>query len=372
MADVTSVIGLNFIDSYSQANAAFMVVTLKPFEERKSDDLGVPRGDGAARAEIPPDRRGHRRAARPAADYRSGLRRRLHLCGAGPARRRPAGSSRRRCAGWSLRPTRTRSSAGCSRPSRRPTRRSFSISTATRRRSSASRSSNVFQALQASLGGYFVNYMNLFGRIWQVQVQAEADDRARIDDIYQINVRSNDGKMIPMRSLAEVRIVVGPPAIIRYNNLQAVTIQGSPAPGVSSGQALERDGAGRGPHAPGGLWRGVDRHRVPGEARRRQDRDDPGLRGAVRVPVPGRALRKLDHSGAGAAVGVDRRARLVPRHRAVRPDARSLRADRHGRAHRPCGEERHPDRRVRQGASREGRAAACRPGPKAQGSASGR
>jgi multidrug efflux pump subunit AcrB len=57
--------------------------------------------------------------------------------------------------------------------------------------------SAVFQALQASLGGYFVNNINLFGRSWQVQVQAEADDRSSIDDIYRINVRSSDNKMIP-------------------------------------------------------------------------------------------------------------------------------------------------------------------------------
>jgi len=99
--------------------------------------------------------------------------------------------------------------------------------------------SGVFQALQASLGGYYVNNMNLFGRTWQVQVQAEAADRSSINDIYRINVRNNDGNMIPLRSLAEVRIVVGPPALIRYNNLRAVTVQGGPAAGVSSGQALE-------------------------------------------------------------------------------------------------------------------------------------
>jgi multidrug efflux pump subunit AcrB len=97
----------------------------------------------------------------------------------------------------------------------------------------------VFQALQASLGGYFVNNMNLFGRTWQVQVEADATDRANVDDIYRINVRDNQGKMIPLRSLAEVRVVVGPPALIRYNNLRAVTVQGSPASGVSSGQALK-------------------------------------------------------------------------------------------------------------------------------------
>jgi len=98
---------------------------------------------------------------------------------------------------------------------------------------------DVFQALQASLGGYFVNNVNLFGRTWQVQVQAEASDRARVDDIFRINVRDAEGNMIPFRSLAEVSVVVGPPALIRYNNLRAVTVQGTPAAGVSSGQALQ-------------------------------------------------------------------------------------------------------------------------------------
>ena len=50
--------------------------------------------------------------------------------------------------------------------------------------------------------------MNLFGRTWQVQVQAEADDRANIDDVYRINVRNAEGKMIPLRSLVEARVVV--------------------------------------------------------------------------------------------------------------------------------------------------------------------
>jgi multidrug efflux pump subunit AcrB len=98
--------------------------------------------------------------------------------------------------------------------------------------------SAIFQALQASLGGYYVNDMNLFGRTWQVQVQAEADDRSSIDDIYRINVRGADNQMIPLRSLVEVRPIIGPQALIRYNNQVAVTIQGSPAAGVSSGQAL--------------------------------------------------------------------------------------------------------------------------------------
>src|SRR5215475_11673287 len=99
--------------------------------------------------------------------------------------------------------------------------------------------SDVFQALQASLGGFYVNDLNLFGRRWHVNVQAEGGDRRSVDDIYRINVRNAEGKMIPLRSLVEARVVVGPPALIRYNNLRAVTVQGSPAPGISSGQALK-------------------------------------------------------------------------------------------------------------------------------------
>ncbi len=96
----------------------------------------------------------------------------------------------------------------------------------------------IFQALQASLGGYYVNDMNLFGRVWQVQVQADQADRTGVDDIYRINVRSRTGEMVPLRSLVEARLVVGPPALIRYNNTRAVSVLGAPAPGVSSGGAL--------------------------------------------------------------------------------------------------------------------------------------
>ena len=117
---------------------------------------------------------------------------------------------------------------------------------------------DVFQALQASLGGYFINNMNLFGRTWQVQVQAEAADRSSLDDIFRINVRNAEGKMIPLRSLAEIRVVVGPPALIRYNNLRAVTIQGGPAAGVSSGQALASHGRGCGEDAAAGFQGRMD------------------------------------------------------------------------------------------------------------------
>jgi multidrug efflux pump subunit AcrB len=98
--------------------------------------------------------------------------------------------------------------------------------------------SDVFTALQATLGGIYVNNFNLFGRTWQVNVQGEASNRGDISDIWQIYVRNSSGEMVPMRSIAGLKIVTGPQVITRYNNYRSVTVNGSPAPGVSSGTAL--------------------------------------------------------------------------------------------------------------------------------------
>ncbi|HUH85709.1 MAG TPA: multidrug efflux RND transporter permease subunit [Stellaceae bacterium] len=97
---------------------------------------------------------------------------------------------------------------------------------------------DVFTALQSTLGGFFVNYFNLYGRTWQVNIEGEAADRRDISDIWQIYVRSRNGGMVPMRAIANLRYVVGPQVITRYNNYRSVTINGSPAPGGSSGAAL--------------------------------------------------------------------------------------------------------------------------------------
>jgi multidrug efflux pump len=97
---------------------------------------------------------------------------------------------------------------------------------------------DIFTALQATLGGIYVNNFNLFGRTWQVNIQGEAFDRADVSDIWRIHVRNNTGEMVPLRSLARIRIVTGPQVITRYNNYRSVTVNGSPAPGVSSGTAI--------------------------------------------------------------------------------------------------------------------------------------
>ncbi|RTL51667.1 MAG: multidrug efflux RND transporter permease subunit [Bradyrhizobiaceae bacterium] len=98
--------------------------------------------------------------------------------------------------------------------------------------------SDVFSSLQSTLGGFYVNNFNLFGRTWQVNIQGLENDRRDIRDIWKIYVRNAKGDMVPMRSIAGLKVVTGPQVITRYNNFRAVTINGSPAPGVSSGTAI--------------------------------------------------------------------------------------------------------------------------------------
>src|SRR5260370_12983306 len=74
--------------------------------------------------------------------------------------------------------------------------------------------SDVFNALQSTLGGFYINDFNLFGRTWQGNVQGEAPFRDAIEDIYRVYVRSSTGAMVPIRALAQPRLVQGPQALI--------------------------------------------------------------------------------------------------------------------------------------------------------------
>ena len=97
---------------------------------------------------------------------------------------------------------------------------------------------DVFGALQASFGGVFINNLNLFGRVWQVNVEGEAADRSDVSSLWRIYIRNKYGNDVPLRSIANARVVVGPQVITRYNNYRAIPIQGGPSLGTSSGTAL--------------------------------------------------------------------------------------------------------------------------------------
>jgi len=97
---------------------------------------------------------------------------------------------------------------------------------------------SVFNTLQAYLGSTYVNDFNEFGRTWQVRVQAGQKFRADPDDIAHLDVRNKTGDMVPMGAFVKVEETFGPQAIQRYNLYPSAQINGEPAPGHSSGEAL--------------------------------------------------------------------------------------------------------------------------------------
>jgi hydrophobe/amphiphile efflux-1 (HAE1) family protein len=97
---------------------------------------------------------------------------------------------------------------------------------------------DVFTALQASLGGYYINDFNIYGRSWTVRVQAEQQFRSSINDLYAIHVKNADGEMTPLSVIATASLEVGPRTLTRYNNYRAISINGRPAAGAGSGEAI--------------------------------------------------------------------------------------------------------------------------------------
>ena len=98
--------------------------------------------------------------------------------------------------------------------------------------------SSVFNTLQAYLGSAYVNDFNEYGRTWQVRVQAGQEFRVNPDDIAGLDVRNQNGDMIPIGTFIGVKETFGPQVIQRYNLYPSAQINGEPAPGYSSGQAL--------------------------------------------------------------------------------------------------------------------------------------
>ncbi len=99
--------------------------------------------------------------------------------------------------------------------------------------------SDVYKTLQTFMGGTLVNYFNRFGRQWQVYVQAEGDYRTRAENLGQFYVTNDAGQPVPMSALTKIKASTGPEFTMRYNLYRAAQINGSAAPGYSSGQAIQ-------------------------------------------------------------------------------------------------------------------------------------
>ena len=98
--------------------------------------------------------------------------------------------------------------------------------------------SDVFATLQTNLGSYYVNDFDLYGKVWKVMIQAEGGVRTKPDDIQNLYVLNRQGNRVPLSSLGEVRYALGPIDVPHYNLYGTAKINGGPAPGYSSGQAL--------------------------------------------------------------------------------------------------------------------------------------
>jgi HAE1 family hydrophobic/amphiphilic exporter-1 len=98
---------------------------------------------------------------------------------------------------------------------------------------------DVYKTLQTFMGGYFVNYFNRFGRQWPVYIEADGDFRTRVENAGQFYVKNNSGQSVPLSALTRFESRAGPEFTMRYNMYRSAQLNGSAAPGYSSGQAMK-------------------------------------------------------------------------------------------------------------------------------------
>jgi hydrophobe/amphiphile efflux-1 (HAE1) family protein len=234
--DVISVVGNSILDNFSASNSAFMIVRLKPFEDRTaaadSAQAVIGRVFGEAQRIRSADILPFNLPPVVGLSTTGGFEYMLEsLQGADPVALGSAMRGLVSAANADPRLARVFSTYTSNNPSLyldidRIKAQALGLSI-----------SDVFTTLQATLGGYFVNNFNLFGRTWQVNLQGEAADRRDAVALWKIQIRNSKGTMVPLRSIATLRTITGPQVITRYNNYRAVTINGGAAPGVSPGEA---------------------------------------------------------------------------------------------------------------------------------------
>lgn len=96
----------------------------------------------------------------------------------------------------------------------------------------------IFAAMQAHFGSSYVDDFNIFSRVFQVRIQDEPQFRSRVEDVQRLHVRSRNGELVSLQTIAKPSTSFGPNAISRYNLFPAAAVNGQAAPGTSTGQAL--------------------------------------------------------------------------------------------------------------------------------------
>ncbi|TNF58904.1 MAG: efflux RND transporter permease subunit, partial [Rhodobacteraceae bacterium] len=234
---VTSVIGFSILDGITKSNAAFALVSLDEFAERTTAETSA----FAAIAEA------NRRASRlpqaqviafnlpPIAGLGSGSGFELQLV---DTQGRTAQELAETARGLSLAANGDPALAGVYTTFSANSPQLFLQIDRERLYALGIPVSDVFAALQPTLGSSYVNDFNMFGRAWQVRMTAGPEFRDSVEDIARVHVRSASGEMVPVGAFAVADYTVGPMSLARYNNLRAAKISGNPAPGVSSGAAI--------------------------------------------------------------------------------------------------------------------------------------
>jgi HAE1 family hydrophobic/amphiphilic exporter-1 len=237
VAGVLSVVGFNFIDSLASSNQAFFVVSLKPYAERTARSQSV----GAIIAALRP----RLAAVSGAIVFPFNLPPIIGLGSTGgfqyvleALQGQPPADLAAAMGGLLVAANQQPELAGVFSTFAADTPQIYLDIDRDKAQVLGVKISDIFNALQATLGGFYVNDFNLFARTWQVNVQAETAFRSSVDDIYRIYVRNASGGMVPMRALAQVKFVQGVQALVRYNGLRSAVINGAAKPDYSSGQAL--------------------------------------------------------------------------------------------------------------------------------------
>ena len=237
VADTFAVVGYSFLDSVSEPNAGFMVVKLKPFEDRTAAADSVQATIGKVFGAAQQIRTGNVIAFNLppiiGLSTSGGFEYDLEaLQGQDPAVIGSVAQGLVAAANADPALQRVFTTFTASNPSL------YLDIDRTKASALGVNIGDIFSVLQSTLGGTYINNFNLYGRTWQVNIEGEARNRSEISDIWQIYVKNKNGGEVPIRSLASLRVVQGPQVITRYNNYRAVPVQGSPKAGVSSGAAL--------------------------------------------------------------------------------------------------------------------------------------
>jgi len=98
--------------------------------------------------------------------------------------------------------------------------------------------SEIFSTIAATFGSYYINDFNLAGKSYRVYARASDNFRNNPEDLRKIFVRSNDGEMVPLNSVATLARSIGPDIVDRFNLFPAAKIMGDPKPGYTSGDAI--------------------------------------------------------------------------------------------------------------------------------------